>query len=195
MVNDDELTRALAALDAKVAGAEVRVATAEASLREATAHLTEVLAERRGADALVALLRSGVPDGSTTGAGMRHGQSTAKVPRGFNTGLTGVLEQLVRAGSGQVFTVDDRGQVRNGLHYLARRRDVLESVGRGKWRLRNASAPVAPGAEDSEEPKSGSSWEEGGTDDDSALLRGRDDSAVRPQVVHGHAGLRAPIGG
>jgi len=206
MVSQNEITQALALLDDKVVRAQVRVTEAEAALGEAVIHLEKTNAERRGADAFVTLLRTTFRD--SPGAFSGSGQLTAGVPRGVNTGLTGVLEQVVRDNPTAVLTVDDvmakpeisqmtpdRDQVRNGLHYLARRRHVLESVGRGKWRLRNASAPEAPGAEDSEEPKSGSSLEEGGPENDSVPLRGGDDSAVGPQVIHGHAGLRAPIGG
>ncbi len=206
MVSQNEIVQALGLLDDKVGRAQVRVTEAEASLREAITQLDEAKAERKGADAFVTLLRTTARDNPSALSG--SGQLTAGVPRGVNTGLTGVLEQVVRDSPGVAITVDDvmanpqisemttdRDQVRNGLHYLARRRHVLENVGRGKWRLHNAEAPVAAGASDSEEPNSGSSWEEGGTDDDSALLRGRVDSAVGPQVSHGHAGLRAPIGG
>lgn len=158
MVTHDELKEALALLDAKVAAAEVRITNAQAVLDDARTAFVQAKADRHGAEALVSILR---PTFRATASlqvdgDVIAGSPKAAVSRGVNTGLTHVIEAVVRRRGGTVLTVDDvlavpevaemasgREQVRNAIHYLARRRHVLESIGRGAWRLADSEAAPA----------------------------------------------------
>jgi len=89
----------------------------------------------------------------------------------------------------------ERDSVRNAIHYASRKGWLYKGDKRGEFARTNASAPVAAGAEETEEPASGSSLEEGGPENDSEPLRGGGEPALQTQDLHDHAGHRAAIVG
>ncbi len=152
MSQTEEIQQALALLDANVAKAEARYAQAETNLRVAATELNEARAVRRGADMLAALMR-GHSDGMRETPREQpsiqpHADEVGGVPRGINTGLTHVVERVMRNSGGIEMTVDDvmavpevsaiatsRQQVRNGLHYLGRKKIIEKAGARGTWRF------------------------------------------------------------
>jgi len=154
---ETNFAEALTRLDADIARAEVRA-------REAEVALAELRLKRQGADAFLEYLHTS-PRARTIPAPQPPPE----------TGHASLVEQLMRGRTGEQ-SVDDvlqglqdnghevtRHQVRNALHYLARKK-VTENAGRrGWWRLRDSEAPVSAGASDGDRSHQGDrSWEEGG---------------------------------
>jgi hypothetical protein len=143
VLTNDQIEQALAVLDANVAGAE-------ANLAEAQMRLAEARAERRGADALAAILRAAQGSAAQSRSDASDGDHETAAPavgRGVNTGLTHVIEEAVRSRPDATLSINDvmaipeisrltptRQQVRNGLYYLSRK-GILERE-RGSFNFR-----------------------------------------------------------
>jgi|JI9StandDraft_1071089.scaffolds.fasta_scaffold76425_2 hypothetical protein len=197
---DTDFNAALARLDDEIRDAETRLA--------------DLRLKRAGADAFLEYMGSAL--GSKTSAVPEPAPTTPTVPasdgdhRVAQANPSDAVMEVFRARPLHVLGIDEvysavsdagagleRAQVRNGIHYAARKGWIDKAGKRGLWILRpeNSSAPGRTGAEVDEETISDSSLEMGGTDNGSALLRGGDEPAVRTQDLHSHAGVRASIGG
>lgn len=200
---DEDFNAALARLDAEIREAEARLADLRLKRAGAEAFLeymasTGTAVRVAGApkdESAPAAPRVSVSDGDHDGARVAPSDAVMEVFKRFPgevLDIDQIFFEVLRSGAGL-----DRTQVRNGIHYAARKGWIDKAGRRGMWRLpsENASAPVAPGAEVTEESASDSSREMGGTDNGSALLRGGDESAISAQALHDHAGVRASIGG
>lgn len=123
MLTDRMFRDALARLDAEIADTEAK--------------LKHLRVKRQGADAFLQYAQS------------ERGER-GDIPRatGVNTGKTALIESVMRKTGGRPVSVEDvlqdssvqdagldRDQVRNGLHYLSRKRIVEGAGPRGVWRL------------------------------------------------------------
>lgn len=131
MLTDRMFRDALARLDAEIA--------------ETEAQLKHLRVKRQGADAFLQYAQS------------ERGER-GDIPRatGVNTGKTALIESVMRKSGGRPVSVEDvlrdssvqdagldRDQVRNGLHYLSRKRIVEGAGPRGVWRLVGADQAEA----------------------------------------------------
>lgn len=175
------------------------LARLDAEIAETEARLQDLRLRRKGAQAFLEYMEG--PDLTSDAEPSASALPSTSAPRASGSPVEAVMAVFNRTPD-VVLVIDvvhrevtkdghtfDRQQVRNALHYATRRGWISKAGRRGAWVLRNASAPVAPGAEESEESASDSSIREGGPDHGSEPLRGRVESAGRPQALHDHAGF------
>lgn len=123
-----------------------------------------------------------------------------------------IVLNVFREHRGQVLSIDDvereandptgslnRERIRNAAHYLVRK-NKLERAGRGKFVLKNASAPEAPGAEGTESTgdstsDSSDATQIGGGTDGSVPLPSRDEDQLGTLPRHDDGRDRPSIEG
>lgn len=187
------------------------LARLDAEITETEARLQDLRLRRRGAQAFLEYMEDDSPikqASSIRPSTATSGPETPDTLASTSGGSAEAVMEVFRRTPDVVLGIDDvhkevtkdghsftRIQIRNSLHYATRKGWISKSGRRGSWVLTNASAPVAPGAEDSEKLTSDFSMQEGGSEDGSESLRGRVDSAVGPQDLHDHVGHRTSIDG